>query len=221
MWWWSELEGDNLSLEDKICMKKLIISALVTNIHLTAIYHGNGNKNTKFILSGKRWNFIKLSWTEEWLLSFFITLKSPLIRKRPRNSELRNKLKFNKDNYRLRLVFKLISISNSCQFSNYRILKTIESGDIELENGEPDYFFKKEVECQTTLCASVRWVFKLMFQTASQWSLRWLARLAISINSKNFQSQGDYLELAARVKELEHKMEPRWDFIKTFIIGLS
>ena len=43
----------------------------------------------------------------------------------------------------------------------------------------------------------------------------------ISFNLKTFLSQGDYLELAARVKELEHKMEPRWDFIKTFIIGLS
>ena len=99
-------------------------------------------------------------------------------------------------------------------------MKTIESGDIELENGEPDYLFKKEVECQTTLCASVRWVCKLMLQTASligydrhHWS--------ISINLKTFQSQGNYLELAARVKELEHKIEPRWDFIKTFIIGMS
>merc|ERR1711990_22021 len=90
--------------------------------------------------------------------------QSPLVRKRPRNSELRNKLKFNKDNYRL-------------------------SADIELENGEPDYLFKKEIECQTTLCASV--------------------------------SQGDYLELAARVKELEHKVEPKWDFIKTWAIGLA
>ena len=105
---WNGLEVDNLSLDEKICMKMIKISALVTNIHLTTFYHGNGNKNSKFILSGKWWNFIKLSWTEEWLLSFFITLKSPLIRKRPRNSELRNKLKFNKDNYRLRLVFKLI-----------------------------------------------------------------------------------------------------------------
>ena len=41
----------------------------------------------------------------------------------------------------------------------------------------------------------------------------------VSTNSKTFQSQGDYLELAARVKELEHKVEPRWDFIKTFTIG--
>ena len=45
-------------------------------------------------------------------------------------------------------------------------------------------------------------------------------RYLITTNSKTFQSQGDYLELAARVKELEHKVEPRWDFIKTFIIGM-
>ena len=43
-----------------------------------------------------------------------------------------------------------------------QILKTIFSGDIELENGEPGYLFKKEVECQTTLCASVRLGFKLV-----------------------------------------------------------
>jgi len=81
--------------------------------------------------------------------------QSPLVRKRPRNSELRNKLKFNKDNYRLRVVFKLNPISTRYRLLCEHLLKTIISADIELENGEPDYLFKKEVESQTTLCASV------------------------------------------------------------------
>ena len=151
------------------------------------------------------------------LLGFATILKSPLVRKRPRNSELRNKLKFNKDNYRLRVVFKLIPISTRYRFLWEHLLKTIISADIELENGEPDYLFKKEVESQTTLCASVRWVFKLVLHTTSM-----VGKMhhPISTNSETFQSQGDYLELAARVKELEHKVEPRWDFIKTFIIGM-
>ena len=96
-------------------------------------------------------------------------------------------------------------------------MKTIISADIELENGEPDYLFKKEVESQTTLYASVRWVFKLVLHTTSMVGK---IRHPISTNLKTLQSQGDYLELAARVKELEHKVEPRWDFIKTFIIGM-
>ena len=211
MWWWSELEGDNLSLEDKICMKKFKISALVTNIHLTAIYHGNGNKNSEFILSGKRWNFpvqycqslIKLN--VGMTVKFFITWKSPLIRKRPRNSELRNKLKFNKDNYRLRLVFKLISIFKLSNFENhwkwrYWIRK----------RGTRLFFQKRGWISNNIMCFS-----QVGFQIDA-WSF-----LTDWLGSKTFQSQGDYLELAARVKELEHKVEPRWDFIKTFIIGLS
>ena len=150
------------------------------------------------------------------LLGFTTILKSPLVRKRPRNSELRSKLKFNKDIYRLRLVFKLIPILTLYRFICEHLLKTIISGYIELENGEPDYLFKKEVESQTTLYASVRWVFKLVLHTTSMVKIRH----PISTNLKTLQSQGDYLELAARVKELEHKVEPRWDFIKTFIIGM-
>ena len=115
------------------------------------------------------------------------------------------------------MVFKLIPISTRYRFLWEHLLKPIISADIELENGEPDYLFKKEVESQTTLCASVRWVFKLVHHTMSMAGKR---RYLISTNSKTFQSQGDYLELAARVKELEHKVEPRWDFIKTFIIGM-
>jgi len=219
MWWWRWVEGDNLSLEDQICMKKFKISASVTNIHLTAIYYGNGNKNSKFILSGKRWKFIKLSWTEEWR-SFFITLKSPLIRKRPRNSELRNKLKFNKDNYRLRLVFKFISIFKLTHFENYwkwRYWIRKWGTRLFIQKGG---WISNNIMCFSQVGFQID-ASKFEVQTASPRSLRWLARLAISINSKNFQSQGDYLELAARVKELEHKMEPRWDFIKTFSIGLS
>ena len=45
--------------------------------------------------------------TQDKRLSFIIVSKSPLIRKRPRNSELRNKLKFNKENYKLSLVLKM------------------------------------------------------------------------------------------------------------------
>ena len=45
--------------------------------------------------------------THDKRLSFIIVSKSPLIRKRPRNSELRNKLKFNKENYKLSLVLKM------------------------------------------------------------------------------------------------------------------
>ena len=96
---------------------------------------------------------------------FATILKSPLVRKRPRNSELRNKLKFSKDNYRLRVVFKLNPISTRYRLLCEHLLKTIISADIELENGEPDYLFKKEVESQTTLCASVRWVFKLVLHS--------------------------------------------------------
>ena len=42
----------------------------------------------------------------------------------------------------------------------------------------------------------------------------------LSINQKTRFSQGDYLELAARVKDLERKVEPKWAFITTFIIIL-
>ena len=45
-------------------------------------------------------------------------------------------------------------------------------------------------------------------------------RYLVSINQKTRFSQGDYLELAARVKLLEHKVEPKWAFITTFIIIL-
>ena len=42
----------------------------------------------------------------------------------------------------------------------------------------------------------------------------------VSIKSKILDSQGDYLDLAARVKALEHKVEPKWTYVTTFIIGL-
>ena len=116
---WRKFQGKTLSLEEIISKQFFIFPLLVPN--LTPIHYGNANKNSKFILSGNSEKMITTHFytnvqthlsevviqTQDKGLSFIIVSKSPLIRKRPRNSELRNKLKFNKENYKLSLVLKM------------------------------------------------------------------------------------------------------------------